>query len=163
MKKRKLSGFVAGLKRYTPDEDRIIKAAALSGRSWESVAAELDRSEIAVVTHAYRIGAYRGKSWTAVEDNAIRLGVCNGLRLYEIAKRLGRSYGAVKSRASRIGVTTAFTARENEAIIAAAADNRRYGITRPGRLRMVAEELGRPLYATQKQAQKIGARSYRER
>jgi hypothetical protein len=97
-------------RRYTPDDDRAIRASWAAGESLEAVARRLGRSPGSLLLRARTLGLHRPpprRRWTAAEDAVLRDGYADGLTCDEIARTsLERSPGAVAARAHRLGLAS---------------------------------------------------------
>jgi hypothetical protein len=146
-------------RRWSPDEDALLKAAYAGGNSLTALARHLARGKQSVIGRAAYIGlngshpspdGFRGPVWTPVETE--RLAALYGTKpVAAIAQELGRPLRAVYCRAFHMGLNrprATWTERENLAI--------RIGWAHGLPQHAVATAVGRNLPAVQKHVAKLG-------
>ena len=157
-------------RRWTPGEDRDVRAMAGDGATAERIGQALGRSASAIRHRTQTLGVrrWRRRYWTEAEDAEIRAAAGSG-SYTGLAARIGRTENAVRTRAQRLAVRTRgpsgrwrrWTEAEDEAVAEVAAEVAEHGPAPrgEGRYRALAEQLGRSVDAVRIRAMALRRRA----
>lgn len=139
--------------RWTPDEDRALRAMYGTQRAVKDIAAALGRSPDAVTARRRQIGiAPRHQAWTAREDALLCAAAAGGVPATWVAERLSRTPDAVRWRQraliGRRAGAAPYTPAEDDAI--------RQCFAAGGDVASLARRLGRSVGAVHRHAEALG-------
>ena len=100
--------MASGTKKWTPEEDAVLRRLHSAGLGWATCSTALGRTEQACATRWRSLNTPRmskGRPWTAEEDETLRAILAKGLSWSDAAARLpGRSSRACIMRGKVLGI-----------------------------------------------------------